>query len=57
MVLNKKLFAQLEKLQKLYDSSNADNDLLRNNLDDLNSNLNQVSEERNTYERMVMFVY
>ena len=53
MVINKKLYAQLEKLQKIYDSANNDNDLLRNNLDDLNHNLNQVVEEKNTFERMV----
>ena len=53
MVLNKKLYTQLDKLQKLYESSNLENDQLRNNLDDLNHNLNQVIEEKNTYERMV----
>jgi chromosome segregation ATPase len=54
MVLNKKLYAQLEKLQKLFDGSNQDNDLLRNNLDDLNHNLNQVIDEKNTFERMTI---
>jgi chromosome segregation ATPase len=54
MVLNKKLYAQLEKLQKLYDSSNMENDQLRGSLDELNHNLNQVMEEKNTFERMTI---
>ena len=52
MVLNKKLYAQLEKLQKLYENSNLENDQLRNNLDDLNHNLNQVIQllmDKNVY--------
>ena len=53
MVLNKKLYAQLEKLQKLYESSIIENDQLSINLDDLTHNLNQVIEEKNTFERMV----
>jgi len=54
MVLNKKLYAQLEKLQKLYDNANLENDQLRGNLDELNHNLNQVVEEKNTFERMTI---
>lgn len=54
MVMNKKLYAQLEKLQKLYENSNIENDQLRGNLDELNHNLNQVMEEKNTFERMTI---
>lgn len=53
MVLNKKLYAQLEKLQKINENSNQENDQLRNNLDDTNQTLSQVVEEKNTFERMV----
>ena len=53
MVLNKKLYAQLDKLQKVYESSCDENNHNRQKIDDLNQNLNQISDEKNTFERMV----